>query len=328
MPIVPARPPQLRGRVFRGSTAVERGWLTRKQLRSAAWQRLRQDVYADAGLEVTHRLLISAVGVVLPEGAGFAGRSAAVLWGATDLAPRDDPVEVVLPTGQRWNAGPGVRVRRLLRGLETGATRSLALHVTGGHRRRPPAGATLEDGVVLLDQLVQKGVVRLPDVRRAAAELPRCPGAARAREAARLADGLAESPQETRLRVLLARAGLPAPVAQYRVFDDAGFVARVDFAYPDLKLAIEYDGLWHGERTAFLADRSRLNRLTAAGWLVLHVTADDLRHPERLVARIVALRAQRLSHRARTVALRRSPGSTRGRRGRRRRRRRAACTSS
>jgi very-short-patch-repair endonuclease len=49
------------------------------------------------------------------------------------------------------------------------------------------------------------------------------------------------------------------------VFDEAGFVARVDFAYPDLKIAIEYDGLWHGERQAFLSDRRRLNRLAAAG---------------------------------------------------------------
>jgi very-short-patch-repair endonuclease len=92
---------------------------------------------------------------------------------------------------------------------------------------------------------------------------------------------------------VLTRAGLPPLVAQFRVFDDAGFVARVDFAYPDLEVAIEYDGLWHGERRAFLADRARLNRLTAAGWVILHVTADDLRRPERLVARVLSMRAQR-----------------------------------
>jgi very-short-patch-repair endonuclease len=77
------------------------------------------------------------------------------------------------------------------------------------------------------------------------------------------------------------------------VFDGAGFVARVDFAYPDLRIAIEYDGLWHSERQAFLDDRRRLNRLVAAGWVVLHVTLDDLHRPDLLVARIRALRAQR-----------------------------------
>jgi hypothetical protein len=53
--------------------------------------------------------------------------------------------------------------------------------------------------------------------------------------------------------------------------------------------------MWHGERRAFLSDRRRLNRLTAAGWAVLHVTAHDLEHPERFLARVRALRAQRLA---------------------------------
>jgi very-short-patch-repair endonuclease len=112
---------------------------------------------------------------------------------------------------------------------------------------------------------------------------------------AELADGLAESPQETRLRLLFRRTGLPAPVAQFRVFDEEGFVARVDFAYPDLKIAVEYDGLWHGRRQAFLDDRRRLNRLAAAGWIVLHVTLEEMKRPDHLAARVLAMRAQRLS---------------------------------
>lgn len=73
----------------------------------------------------------------------------------------------------------------------------------------------------------------------------------------------------------MVRAGLPTPVPQFRVFDDEGFVARVD--------------------RAFLDDRRRLNRLVAAGWVVLHVTTEDLRHPEGLLARLRALRAARLA---------------------------------
>ena len=65
-------------------------------------------------------------------------------------------------------------------------------------------------------------------------------------------------------------------MAQFRVFDEDGLRRRVDFAYPELRLAIEYDGAWHGERRA-RDDRRRLNRLYAAGWLVLHVTAADMR---------------------------------------------------
>jgi very-short-patch-repair endonuclease len=83
------------------------------------------------------------------------------------------------------------------------------------------------------------------------------------------------------------RAGLPAPRAQHRVFDDDGFIARLDFAYPDLKLAIEYDGAWHGLPGQLAKDRGRLNRLSDAGWRVIFVTAADLHDPDALLRMLV-----------------------------------------
>jgi hypothetical protein len=59
----------------------------------------------------------------------------------------------------------------------------------------------------------------------------------------------------------------------FAVRHEGRVVARVDFGYPEQKLAIEYDGAWHGERDQFTKDRARLNRLLAAGWRVLFVTA-------------------------------------------------------
>jgi hypothetical protein len=295
VPIAPTRPPQLVGRVFRGSSVVRTGLLTPKQLRSSAWRRLRQDVYADVALPVTHRLMVSAVGLVLPAGGAFTGRSAAVLRGVPDIASVEDPVEVLLPAGTRWNAGSGVHARSMrpqqavVRVGRWPCTDRVdtALDVI--------RQATIDDAVVALDRLVRHGMVRLDDVRQAAALLPRGRGSSKARTVAQLTDGQAESPQETRLRLVLVHAGLPSPVAQFRVFDEEGFIARVDFAYPELRIAIEYDGLWHGEREAFLSDRGRLNRLVAAGWIVLHVTLADLRRPDVLAARVAGLRAQRLA---------------------------------
>jgi very-short-patch-repair endonuclease len=82
-------------------------------------------------------------------------------------------------------------------------------------------------------------------------------------------------------------------VAQYVVRDADGFIARVDFAWPEHRIALEYEGAWHGERQQVTKDRRRLNRLSAAGWQVVFVTAEDLRHPEQLIARIsAALRAR------------------------------------
>jgi hypothetical protein len=294
MPTPAARPDVLRGRVFRGSTVVESGLLTRKQLRSAVWRRLRQDVYVDAAVPLTHRVQITAVGLALPAGAGFTGLSAALLWGVPDIATADDPVEVVVGGGARWHPGPGVVVRRTTFAprLERVGRRPCTPRIdtaVGLIRHGDP-----DEAVVLLDRLLAGGLTTLMDVRDAVADRPRGRGTDQARRVVGLADGHAESPQETRLRLLLIRSGLPVPVTQFRVFDGEGLVARVDLAYPDLRIAIEYDGLWHAGRRAFLDDRRRLNRLTAAGWVVVHVTVDDLRDPRRLLARLRALRAERL----------------------------------
>jgi very-short-patch-repair endonuclease len=72
------------------------------------------------------------------------------------------------------------------------------------------------------------------------------------------------------------------------VYDDVGFVARVDFAWPEQRVAVEYEGRWHGERQHVATDRRRLNRLTAAGWTVIFVTAEDMQDPAQLLLRIEA----------------------------------------
>jgi very-short-patch-repair endonuclease len=144
------------------------------------------------------------------------------------------------------------------------------------------------DSVAVVDALIGRRWTDLASVRRAAA-VATGPGCRRARHVAALADGLAGSPQETRLRLLLRSSSLPTPVAQFEIRDvGGGFVARVDFAWPQQRLALEYDGVWHGQPHQVAKDRARLNRLTACGWRVVFVTAADLRDPVRLLARIAA----------------------------------------
>lgn len=139
-----------------------------------------------------------------------------------------------------------------------------------------------------MDQFVASGIVDLAPVSAFATGL-RGPGSARARAVCGLADGLAQSPQETRLRLLIHRSGLPHPVAHFRVVDGDRFIARVDFAWPDRRLALEYDGLWHAENAQFAKDRRRLNRLREAGWTVVFVTAADLHRPLELIASLAAV---------------------------------------
>ena len=289
MPRSPYRPDMLRGRVFRGTWAVRAGVLTRAQLRSTAWRRLRRDVYADAEEPDTHRLHARGAALRMPRGAALAGRSAADLLGVRAAAGPADPVEVVVPPGTRWDPEPGIVVRT--GGLHGEVlARGTFLRWTSGVRTAVDLArfAAPEDAVVLLDQLVQARVVDLGQVRAAVAALPTGRGVAQARRAAAAADGRAESPQETRVRLLLSAHGLPSPVAQLEVTSGGRFLARVDFGWPEHRVALEYDGMWHDGPGRFVRDRQRLSALAAAGWRVLVITAADLRHPEVLIARLRA----------------------------------------
>jgi len=282
----PHRPRELEGRVFRGSSAVGHGLLTANQLRGPAWRRVFRDVYACPTVDLTHALRARAAARFVVPGAVVTGRSAAVLWGLDDVAGPADDVELTVPADRPRSRVAGVHVRRaaldagqVVRRLDvpvtTAAATALALAAQG----------PLTEAVVLLDRFAAARLVTLTDLRDASSAVAGR-GCRQVRAAVRLADGLAGSPQETRLRLLLHASGLPRPVAQFTVRHEGVFVARVDLAWPELRLAVEYDGRWHGDTAQFAADRRRLNRLTAAGWRVLFVTAEDLHDPRALVLRV------------------------------------------
>lgn len=112
-----------------------------------------------------------------------------------------------------------------------------------------------------------------------------------------LLDPRLESRLETEFWRLVASAGLRAPTPQVEVFDGAGFIARVDFAYVDLKIAVELDGkAFHLTSEAFEADREKRQRLRAAGWIVLELTWDMVvRRPEYVVTVLRKALATRLA---------------------------------
>ncbi|WP_210481393.1 endonuclease domain-containing protein [Naasia sp. SYSU D00948] len=114
----------------------------------------------------------------------------------------------------------------------------------------------------------------------------------------RLRDAFAEvrrgvrSPAETRLRLLLVRAGLPHPEINRRITDEGGrFVAECDLVYPQARLVIEYEGDYHRtDARTFRSDIVRRERLEDAGWSVLRLTADDLTARRDETVRRVAAR--------------------------------------
>jgi len=111
---------------------------------------------------------------------------------------------------------------------------------------------------------------------------PRWPGIAQLRRVLDLAEPLAESPMETRLRLVLVLGGLPRPRAQVPLYDEGGrFLGRPDLYYPDHRLGIEYDGGTH--RDSLADDDRRQNRLLDAGHRLLRFTAQDINRPDAVV---------------------------------------------
>jgi hypothetical protein len=108
-------------------------------------------------------------------------------------------------------------------------------------------------------------------------------GTRRAAELLRLVDGRAESPPESSLRLLVVEAGFPMPAVQHCVLDlDGNVVYRLDLAWPELRIALEYDGYEaHVDRRS--RDAARDADLARRGWYTIRATADDLRTPRRLL---------------------------------------------
>ena len=146
-----------------------------------------------------------------------------------------------------------------------------------------------DEAVVAVDALLHAGGVTLDGIARYAADGRACwHGVQQIGEVLSLAAPGAESPMETRLRLALVGAGLPAPTLQHRVWDGTGaLLARIDMAYVESRLGIEYDGACHWAPTAIRRDLRRQNSLHALGWTILRFTADDVLHNRpRLLAQV------------------------------------------
>lgn len=97
------------------------------------------------------------------------------------------------------------------------------------------------------------------------------------------------SPFERRFIQFLDRRSLPEADRQFVIRDDRGqFVAQVDFAYPDLKIAIECDSKKHHFGVDdWEHDVARRSKLAALGWLVIHVSWHMLIHEPDEVERLI-----------------------------------------
>ena len=216
-------------------------------------------------------------GACLAAGTGTAAshRAAAGLWRLDGIAP--GAVELSVPRDMTYRRHVLHRVRDL---AEVDLTTVDGIPVTTLARTLVDLGGVVDD--LVLERALESALRAGLSLRRLVWRLDALggrgrPGAAALRRVLDQRRGTVptESELETRFVQLVRDAGLPDPERQYEVRDGSGLVARIDFAYPTRRLAIELDGFGpHADR--FQRDRTRQNRLVLLGWTVLRFTWADV----------------------------------------------------
>lgn len=114
----------------------------------------------------------------------------------------------------------------------------------------------------------------IADLQRIVRHHPRSRGLVNARFALDLIRVGADSPPETRLRLAMVRAGLPEPTLRYVIVDETmDDVAWPDHAFPEYRVAVQYDGAHHFTRDQAEKDIVRNERVAAAGWTQVIITS-------------------------------------------------------
>lgn len=139
------------------------------------------------------------------------------------------------------------------------------------------AVATFEDLEMALDDALNRRVTTLAKLhtRVAAMETRGRKGLTKLRSLLRELDDSPRVPTkfERLLAHVLGVEGLPKARREFEVVDGRRAVARVDFAYPEHKVAVEADSYkWHSSPQALQRDRHRSNALTQLGWRLHRAT--------------------------------------------------------
>ena len=260
-------------------------WARRGRLR-----RLRPGIFATPGANPTDMQRLMAAVLAAGEGAVASHRSAAWLWELVD----DLTLEVMVPRGRRPRLdGIAVHHPRDAHGSRHSTRR--AIPVTNPLRTLSGLGSVTSAEVV--SHAVERGLAaRLVSTRGLRAEADQAKALRRrgagvmagVLDARALTDRPPDSVLESQVAAVFRRHRVPKAVYQYSVRLNGRFLARVDFAYPECLLAVEFDGHdSHRTPAQLQRDLTRQNLLVAAGWTVLRFTwADVVERPEMVSATI------------------------------------------
>jgi very-short-patch-repair endonuclease len=285
--------------VLTRAQALARGMTSRQveqRVRSGQWVLVARGVYRHAAVPMGWKGSMMASSLAL--GAVVSHRSAAALHRISGYGP--GPRELVVVRGR------GRMATRLQYGItvhETTQVDRIDLVELDGIPCTGLARTVLDLAAVVrpkrlgftVDSVIRDRMLDWPDlysvlVRHSRRGRDGC-GRLRALLDLRYGDQVPMSDWSRMVADLLRRTGLPEPALEFTVVDEAGrFVARVDLAFPSIRLAIELDSIRHHmNHESFRKDPRRRNRLTVLGWTVLNFTWDDyVDDPDGLCDTVVA----------------------------------------
>jgi hypothetical protein len=259
--------------VFIGSAALANGGITRARLRWH-YRTIFPDIYLDKQVapSLAHRtrgawLWSKRNGVIT-------GRAAAAMHGAL-WVDAEVPIEMIWRCG-RPPHGIAVRNERIdagdiveIDGIPVTTPERTAFDIAR-HLPRDLA-------VAHLDAVARATGITAAQVKLLADRYPRARGLPRARLALSLTDGGSQSPQETRLRLMLIDDGLPPPRTQIMVSDGKN-QAFIDMGYDEPHVGFDYEGSHHSEaRDQYVHDIGRAELIDRAGWTDIRVVAEHSR---------------------------------------------------
>lgn len=265
-----------------GSEALASGALNRHQLRTR-YRPICPNVYGLSHVQPSLEGRIKAAWLWSHRQGVIAGLAASALHGSRWI---DDDIRVELIHANP-RAPRGVKTRRD-RLLDDEIELRGELTVTSPARTAFDIGRRLDRdrAIAHIDALSRATDVKVAEVEAVAARHAGVRGLRRLETVLALVDSGAQSPKETWLRLLVIRCGLPKPQTQIPVRSDDGLpLAYLDLGWPELRVAVEYDGDQHRtDRRQYIKDIRRYEMLERMGWIIVRVVAED--HPADIIRRI------------------------------------------
>jgi very-short-patch-repair endonuclease len=283
-------PLALAGRPFTARQGLAAG-LGPHRLRGGDLQRPFHGVILPANIEPDFILLCRSLARRLPDNAFFCGIAAAkILYIPLPYRHENSRiVDVGVPAPGFPPSGRGIRGHMLRLDPES-IRRWNDVPITTPEQTWCDLGGLMSvpELVAAGDYLIQwrSPLASVYSLSAAVSMRTRQRGVIRLRAALELLNDRSESPQESKLRVILTNARLPGLSVNLPITTSGGYRYRADLAFPERMLVIEYQSAFHENPASFRDDMTRISRLEADDWKVMQVNKEDIAAPVELVARI------------------------------------------